>query len=217
METTFQRQRFDVSPFALHQHVDAHEARRAKRSSPPCLFPIASIGVKRALPWQHIIISMLPTTGWLGFPVVVGHSLEQAIYRQEVRLIFLNNHHRNVCSSDMHGAIDNVPVPSITKTKHIGLCMTTLGWSAHIEDTLHWVSYRVYPLKRFAYRTGSSTLIATMCKGVLRLVVEYVGAVWDSSFQHDALTLERMQLSVSRSILWANWQAVSKVGKQKLF
>ena len=57
---------------------------------------------------------------------------------------------------------------------------------------------RVLMLKRLAYRTGSSALVAALYKGLVRHCLEYGDAVWDSCLQRNPF-YERSNLTLGGS------------------
>ena len=105
---------------------------------------------------------------------------------------------------------DNLPslmlssalVPLVSTTKHLGVCLTDrLSWSAHIAHLVQRVNFQVYTLKRLSFRVGSAQVVKRLYLGLVRPVLEYASPVWDGCSKADAMTLERVQLSVARAIL----------------
>ena len=103
------------------------------------------------------------------------------------------------------------PVPHCAETKHLGVTITqSLSWTPHVDKLLQRVSYKVYILKRLAYRCNSgSEFVAHLYLTLVRPVLEYAGPVWDACSRTDSLRLERAQLSIARAILRASRQSLS--------
>ena len=103
------------------------------------------------------------------------------------------------------------PVPHCAETKHLGVTITqSLSWTPHVDKLLQRVSYKVYILKRLAYRCNSgSEFVAHLYLTLVRPVLEYAGPVWDACSRTDSLRLERAQLSIARLILRASRQSLS--------
>ena len=90
-------------------------------------------------------------------------------------------------------------------TQHLGVILTTtLSWTSDVGNIIRQVSYKVYMLKRLAYRCGSNTFVRHPYISLVRLVLEYAGPAWDSCTQDDCLRVERLRLSVARAILCAS-------------
>ena len=74
------------------------------------------------------------------------------------------------------------PVPYANEVKHLGLVITsTLQWSSHIHSLLLRVGYRVYLLKRLAYRVTSPAFVKRLYVALLRPSLEYASSVWDGA------------------------------------
>ena len=103
------------------------------------------------------------------------------------------------------------PVPHCAETKHLGVTITqSLSWTPHVDKLLERISYKVYILKRLAYRCNSGTeFVAHLYLTLVRPVLENAGPVWDACTRTDSLRLERAQLSIARAILRASRQSLS--------
>ena len=123
-----------------------------------------------------------------------------------------NGHHSDhgVLSECIY--INGIAVPRTTETKHLGVTITeSLKWSMHIRTTIHRLNHRVFILKRLAYRTGSRDLVSIMYKGLVRPILEYAAVVWDACPKSDVIALERLQLSVARTILRLSRRSTSNI------
>ena len=74
-------------------------------------------------------------------------------------------------------------------------CRATLSWSEHITRLIHRVQFKVFTLKRLARRLGSESLVTRLFLSLVRPSLEYAAPAWDSCSKHDAMSLERVQLS----------------------
>ena len=93
-------------------------------------------------------------------------------------------------------------VPCVTSVIHLGLTITaSLTWSAHIDQLLKQVSWKLSLMKRLAFR-GNLTLpvFSLMYKSLVRPCLEYASTVWDNCTTADAHSLERVQVSLARAI-----------------
>ena len=89
-------------------------------------------------------------------------------------------------------------MPHCAKTKHLGT--QSLFCTPHVDKLLQCVSYKVYILKRPAYRCNSgSEFVAHLYLTLVCPVLEYAGPVWDACTRPDSLRLERAQLSIARA------------------
>ena len=96
------------------------------------------------------------------------------------------------------------PVPHCAETKHLGVTITqSLSWTPHVDKLLQRVSYKVYILKRLAYRcnSGCSPVFdgaweRHLYLTLVRPVLEYAGPVWDACSRTDSLRLERAQWAI---------------------
>ena len=110
----------------------------------------------------------------------------------------LRNFSRPVSSLSISGDV----IPLVRSTVHLGICLSsTLSWSEHITRLIHRVQFKVFTLKRLARRLGSESLVTRLFLSLVRPSLEYAAPAWDSCSKHDAMSLERVQLSVARAIL----------------
>ena len=163
-------------------------------------------------------IPMLPTTGWLGFPVIVGLRLEHAIQRPEVCPI---------SCKQLSTAIEAV---QLRNARGHRLCSRAIRH----ENQVPWVDHKTNtqlvkshtrltpPCQSPWISTGaislSNWLINPHCHPVEGSGTLYPGVcdnIWDSCHWSNALALERMRWYVTRLFLRANRQAVSNVGELK--
>ena len=99
-------------------------------------------------------------------------------------------------------ALNKVAVPCVKKTKHLGLMIaTSLSWSDHVQTLLQSLNYRLYVLKRLAYRTPRTSqsvyLVSNLYKSLVQSRLEYGSAIWNSCSKLDSPALECVQLSVA--------------------
>ena len=81
---------------------------------------------------------------------------------------------------------------------------------AHILELLRRVGYRLYLLRRLAYRVASPDFVKKLYLSLIRSSLEYASAVWDGRCRRkDSLALERAQLSLARAILRRSRRSVS--------
>ena len=110
----------------------------------------------------------------------------------------LRNFSRPVSSLSISGDV----IPLVRSTVHLGICLSsTLSWSEHITRLIHRVQFKVFTMKRLARRLGSESLVTRLFLSLVRPSLEYAAPAWDSCSKHDAMSLERVQLSVARAIL----------------
>ncbi len=106
--------------------------------------------------------------------------------------------------------LNGTPIPRVDRVKHLGLTITSkLHWSCHVQSMLQRIAYKVFILKRLAYRFGSAVVIKRLYLGVVRPSLEYAGVAWDSCRQADMHALERCQLSIARAVRRARRREVS--------
>ena len=110
----------------------------------------------------------------------------------------LRNFSRHVSSLSISGDV----IPLVRTTVHLGICLSsTLSWSEHITRLIHRIQFKVFTLKHLARRLGSESLVTRLFLSLVRPSLEYAVPAWDSCSKHDAMSLERVQLSVARAIL----------------
>ena len=98
------------------------------------------------------------------------------------------------------------------RTKHLCVILTpALSWTPHVSNLIRRLSYKVYMLKRSAYRCGSNAHVRHLYISLVRPVLEYAGPVLDSCTPEDCLPAERPQLSFARSVLRASRRLKSSV------
>lgn len=99
--------------------------------------------------------------------------------------------------------MDDLSVPEASSVRHLGVTLTpTLSWSAHIQNVVRSVGWKVSLLKRLAFGTRISLPVLSMLyKTLVRPCFEYAGCVWDGCSSGDAILLERIQLSLARAFL----------------
>ena len=103
-------------------------------------------------------------------------------------------------------------VPVCEKVKHLGIQLTsTLSWTPHVDSLLHRVTHKVFILRRLAYRCRDNNFVCSLYLALVRPVLEYAGPVWDSCTKADSLRLERVQLSIARSILRADRRSTGNI------
>ena len=106
--------------------------------------------------------------------------------------------------------LGNAEIPIHEATKHLGVTLTkSLNWSKHIDYILHRVNHKVYILKRLAYKCPNQHFVCRLFVCLVRPILEYAGPVWDSCSKADCIRLERVQVSVARSILRMDRHVVS--------
>ena len=71
------------------------------------------------------------------------------------------------------------------------------------------MGFKIYILRRLANRVGSTFFIIRLYLALVRPVLEYGSVVWDSFLKADAVSLERLQLVVARSILRCSRQSMA--------
>ena len=93
------------------------------------------------------------------------------------------------------------PFNSCAETKHLGITIIqSLSWTQHVDKLLQCVSYKVYILKRPAYRCNSGREFVFHLYLILVCpVLECAGPVWDACTRSDCLCLELAQLSIVRA------------------
>ena len=110
----------------------------------------------------------------------------------------LRNFSRPVLSLSISGDV----IPLVRSTVHLGICLSiTLSWSEHTTRLIHRVQFKVFTLKRLARRLGCESLVTRHFLSLIHPSLEYAAPAWDSCSKHDAMSLERVQLSVARAIL----------------
>ena len=112
---------------------------------------------------------------------------------------------RHAASAESHCALalNGIAVPSAKSVKHLGIMISAdLTWSTHVQYLLGKVRFRVWMLKRLAYRgVRCPRLVSKLYTTLVRPMLEYGCAVWDNLSRHDSLLLEKVQLSVARAAL----------------
>lgn len=111
-------------------------------------------------------------------------------------------------------------VPSSPSVRHLGVILSsTLHWSSHVSHIIQSVAWKVSLLKHlaFACKLPFSTF-SLLYKTLLRPCLEYASCVWDNCTTADSLSLERIQLSLARSILSSKLgsHSVSNLSKSKI-
>ena len=103
-------------------------------------------------------------------------------------------------------------VPVCEKFKHLGIQLTsTLSWTPHIGSLLHLVTHKVFILRRLAYRCRDNNFVCSLYLALVWPVLEYAGPVWDSYKKADSLRLERVQLSIAKSILRSDCRSTANI------
>ncbi len=98
--------------------------------------------------------------------------------------------------------LDGEKVPFQVHTKHLGVTLTSsLEWSRHVHDLLQRTHFKLFALKRLAYRCGANSFVKKLFTALVRPVFEYASPVWESCGKSLAISLERAQLAVARAIL----------------
>ena len=104
--------------------------------------------------------------------------------------------------------IDDEDIKIVDIHKHLGLIFSTdLKWTAHLESTLAKARKRAGLLRHIhlSHHLPAKLTCQLYCTYV-RPIMEYACPVWHSSASAaDALALERVQASVARTILAADW------------
>ena len=115
-------------------------------------------------------------------------------------MVFRGRHREKRPAEHVHLGKAEVQLGEVTR--HLGVTVTkSLTWSAHIDNILNRVNYKTFVLKRLAWKCPDSTFVRHLFLCLVRPVLEYAGPVWDSCSKADCLRLERLQVSVARSIL----------------
>ena len=115
-------------------------------------------------------------------------------------MVFRGRHREKRPAEHVH--LGKAEVQLCEVTRHLGVTVTkSLTWSAHIDNILNRVNYKTFVLKRLAWKCPDSTFVRHLFLCLVRPVLEYAGPVWDSCSKADCLRLERLQVSVARSIL----------------
>ena len=93
-----------------------------------------------------------------------------------------------------------------SSVRHLGVTISSLlNWSPHINSLLRSVGWKVALMKRLAFRARLSLCpFSLFYKSLVRTGLEYASGVWDGSSVADSRSLERVQLSLARTILSAN-------------
>ena len=89
--------------------------------------------------------------------------------------------------------LGSIAIPPAQETRHLGVRISSnLTWSTHIQDVIKRTSYKVFILKRLAFRCGANAFIKKLYIALLRPVLEYAGPAWDSCSKRDTAALERI-------------------------
>ena len=72
---------------------------------------------------------------------------------KSVVMVFRGKRKDKLQSDEGDILLGDLPVPHCAETKHLGVTITqSLSWTPHVDKLLQRVSYKVYILKRLAYR-----------------------------------------------------------------
>ena len=113
--------------------------------------------------------------------------------------------------------ISGQPLQADTHHKHLGLIFSdSLSWSYHL-DKLIISSRRKAGLLRYMIPNMSASVSSKLYLTWVRPTMEYACPVWHASIsKEDSLTLERIQASVARRILQADWSTPKELLFQSL-
>lgn len=102
--------------------------------------------------------------------------------------------------------LKDIPVPLVSSTRHLGLHLASnLKWSTHVENLTKNVSWKFALLKRLYFRCQLSlSTLSRVYTTLVRPCLEYASAVWDNCSSLDSHSLEKLQLSLARSVLRAH-------------
>ncbi len=138
---------------------------------------------------------------------------------KSAHIVFRRSRQKSIAPVEPSLLFDGDGVPFSSSLKYLGVTFTdSLDWSAHVGDLLQRISFRLYSLKRLAYRCGSNTFVKLLYVTLIRPTLEYAAPVWDSCSKADAAALERAQLAVARAILrfgrrtHSNREVLSSIG-----
>ena len=129
-------------------------------------------------------------------------------------LLHIGNRNR---SGDHTLNISGQPLQADTHHKHLGLIFSdSLSWSYHL-DKLIISSRRKAGLLRYMTPNMSASVSSKLYLTWVRPTMEYACPVWHASIsKEDSLTLERIQASVARRILQADWSTPKELLFQSL-
>ena len=129
-------------------------------------------------------------------------------------LLHIGNRNR---SGDHTLNISGQPLQADTHHKHLGLIFSdSLSWSYHL-DKLIISSRRKAGLLRYMTPNMSAYVSSKLYLTWVRPTMEYACPVWHASIsREDSLTLERIQASVARRILQADWSTPKELLFQSL-
>ena len=102
--------------------------------------------------------------------------------------------------------LEGQPVNILVHHKHLGITFQSdLSWSAHLEKLISKGTQRAGLLKLMS-RTLPSDVIAKLYLHYVRPVLEYASPLWHSATPATtALAMERIQASIARTVLRADW------------
>ena len=113
--------------------------------------------------------------------------------------------------------IEETPIKVVSQHKHLGVTLSSdLRWRAHIEEVLAKGKKRAGFLRHIC-REVNTDISCKIYLSFVRPVLEYACPVWHSDINAEqSLALERVQASVARSILKADWRTPKSALLQRL-
>ena len=107
----------------------------------------------------------------------------------------------------------SVAIPRSTCTRHLGLWVSeNLSWKDHVKTIMGKVTPKLAVLRSLAYRLHfPGFVISRFYLTAIRPMMEYASAAWCNCCKEDASALERIQIKVARSVLFANGDRVNLV------
>lgn len=108
--------------------------------------------------------------------------------------------------ADLNLTMDSNPVRQVKQHTHLGVILSsTLDWSNHVQEMIRRASRRCGLLRHMS-RNFTPAVVSHLYISFVRPIFEYACQLWHGSISADlAMTLERLQAGVARTILSADW------------
>ena len=128
--------------------------------------------------------------------------VEYQIYASKSAALIVTRAKKSVFPSGLY--LNGEPVPNVPVICHLGLTISSdLSWSVRVQSL---VGSQVNLLKRLAFRARLSIpVFSLLYKCLVRSCLEYASPVWNGCSTADSRSLERIQLSLARAILYATF------------
>ena len=138
---------------------------------------------------------------------------QQPSIQQNQRVVDFRGKRKKQGDCSASPSFGTMSVPGLLKRSSTLVSSLPQRCRGHHTSTafLHRVTHKVFILRRLAYRCRDNNFVCSLYLALVRPVLEYAGPVWDSCNKADSLRLERVQLSIARSILRADRRSTGNI------